>query len=202
MHFTGVGKFWPTAAEVLSLPFVLSPLFLGRWQCFSLTFSAVLSSSAYEVAVQPSRVSVQSLCISVLEFLLGSFPNLSSSFLSLKIISIFLPEFLILFCFLSLSAVLGVLADAPTRVPWARYLGFQLLIRKCVGLVFFKLVLVGFAGLPEPVNWCLIRRGAVPGTIYSNVFPGPGSPRWERSLDLSFSVRRCLSLCAADGLFL
>lgn len=122
--------------------------------------------------------------------------------LSLKIISIFLPEFLILFCFLSLSVVIGGLDDASTQgSPGPVTLAFSSLIRKSVGLVFFKLVLFGFAGLPELVNWCLIRRGEVPGTIYSNVFPAPGPPRWEQSLGLCFSVRH-FSLWSADGLFL
>lgn len=123
--------------------------------------------------------------------------------LSLKIISIFLPEFLILSCFLSLSVAIGGLADASSQGSPGPVtsLAFSSLIRKCVGLVFFKLVLFGFAGLPEPINWCLTRRGEVPFTIYSNVFPAPGSPRLERSLGLCFSVRR-RSLCSADGLFL
>ena len=51
----------------------------------------------------------------------------------------------------------------------------------CVGLVFFELVLFGFAG--------------VLGTIHSHIFPAPGSPQWEQSWGLCFSFHRLSLLC-------
>lgn len=45
-----------------------------------------------------------------------------------------------------------------------------------MGLVFFELVLFGFAG--------------VLGTIHSHIFPAPGFPQWEQSRGLCFSFHR------------
>lgn len=50
-----------------------------------------------------------------------------------------------------------------------------------MGLVFFELVLFGFAG--------------VLGTIHSHIFPAPGSPQWEQSWGLCFSFHRLSLLC-------
>ena len=50
-----------------------------------------------------------------------------------------------------------------------------------MGLVFFELVLFGFAG--------------VLGTIHSHIFPAPGSPQWEQSRGLCFSFHRLSLLC-------